>query len=273
MTLIPGTRLGPYEVATLLGAGGMGEVYRARDSRLGRDVAIKVLPASFSQDADRLRRFEHEARAAGVLNHPNITAVYDIGTHEGSPYVVEELLEGETLRSELAGEKLPLRRAIDYALQTARGLAAAHEITIMTRYGARPIASDFFSAFIGVRIPLYAGRKQLRLADAARAEVEAARAGLADEQAALAEEIRTVRAQIRSGATRLRLLTDRVVPSAQATVDATLRNYRVGQVQFLTVLATEDALYRAQLDAARVAAEHLTHLIMLEKLLAPEDAS
>src|SRR5512138_1941643 len=99
MPLTRGTRLGPYEITTLLGAGGMGEVYRARDSRLGRDVAIKVLPASFSQDADRLRRFEHEARAAGVLNHPNITAVYDIGTHEGSPYVVEELLEGETLRS------------------------------------------------------------------------------------------------------------------------------------------------------------------------------
>src|SRR5512132_2069061 len=116
-----------------IGAGGMGEVYKARDPRLGREVAIKVLPASFSDDADRLRRFEQEARAAGVLNHPNITAVYDIGTHDGSPYVVEELLEGETLRSELAGERLPVRRAIDYALQTARGLAAAHEKGIVHR--------------------------------------------------------------------------------------------------------------------------------------------
>jgi outer membrane protein TolC len=172
--------------------------------------------------------------------------------------------------------RLAVRRAeVEAAEHTVRveQLGARPDFTIMTRYGARPIASDFFSAFIGVRIPLYAGRKQLRLADAARAEAEAARAGLADEQAALAEEIRTMRAQIRSGATRLRLLTDRVVPSAQATVDATLRNYRVGQVQFLTVLATEDALYRAQLDAARVAAEHLTHLIMLEQLVAPEDAS
>ncbi len=170
--------------------------------------------------------------------------------------------------------RLTVRRAeIEAAEHSVRveQLGARPDFTIMTRYGARPIASDFFSAFIGVRVPLYAGRKQLRLADAARAEAEAARAGLAEEQAALAGEIRTVRAQIRSGATRLRLLTARVVPSAEATVDATLRNYRVGQVQFLTVLATEDALYRAQLDAARVAAEHLTHLVMLEQLLSPED--
>jgi cobalt-zinc-cadmium efflux system outer membrane protein len=162
--------------------------------------------------------------------------------------------------------------AAEHALRVEQ-LGARPDFTLITRYGARPLGADFFSALVGIRVPLYAGRKQLRLADAARADAEAARAGLAEEQAALAEEIRTVRAQIRSGATRLRLLTDRVVPSAQATVDATLRNYRVGQVQFLTVLATEDALYRAQLDAARVAAEHLTHLIMLEQLLSPEDAS
>src|SRR5437016_4386994 len=107
MTLSSGARLGPYEILAPLGAGGMGEVYRARDSRLGREVAIKVLPESFSQDADRLRRFEHEARAAGVLNHPNVTAVYDIGTHDGAPYVVSELLEGETLRERLDGGALP----------------------------------------------------------------------------------------------------------------------------------------------------------------------
>ena len=121
MTLAAGTRLGPYEILAPLGAGGMGEVYRARDPRLGREVAIKVLPASFSQDADRLRRFEQEARAAGVLNHPNITAVYDIGTHEGAPYVVTELLEGETLRSRARGRALSPRKAIDYALQIAHG--------------------------------------------------------------------------------------------------------------------------------------------------------
>ena len=98
MSIFAGSRLGPYEILGPLGAGGMGEVYRARDERLKRDVAIKVLPASYSQDADRLRRFEQEAQAAGALNHPNITAVYDLGAHDGAPYIVTELLEGETLR-------------------------------------------------------------------------------------------------------------------------------------------------------------------------------
>jgi Tol biopolymer transport system component len=111
----------------------MGEVYRAKDPRLGREVAIKVLPASFSQDADRLKRFEQEARAAGVLNHPNITAVYDLGSHDGSPYIVTELLEGETLRSRLGSGGLSPRKAIDYAIQIARGLAAAHEKGIVHR--------------------------------------------------------------------------------------------------------------------------------------------
>jgi len=129
----PGARLGPYEILGQIGAGGMGEVYRAKDLRLGRDVAIKVLPASFSADPDRLRRFEQEARAAGVLNHPNITAVYDIGTHEDAPYVVQELLEGETLRTALSGGKMAQQKAIDYALQIAHGLAAAHEKGIVHR--------------------------------------------------------------------------------------------------------------------------------------------
>src|SRR5712671_5942882 len=133
MALTPGTKLGPYEIVSPLGAGGMGEVYRAKDPRLGREVAIKVLPPSFSADADRLRRFEQEARAAGVLNHPNITAVYDIGTHDGAPYVVQELLEGETLRAALAGGKMAQRKASDYAAQIAHGLAAAHEKGIVHR--------------------------------------------------------------------------------------------------------------------------------------------
>src|SRR5271154_763620 len=123
MPLTAGTRIGPYDILAPLGAGGMGEVYRARDSRLGRDVAIKVLPASFAADPDRLRRFELEARATGMLNHPNILAVYDIGTHEGAPYLVTELLEGATLREELPVSR---RKALDYARQVATGLAAAH---------------------------------------------------------------------------------------------------------------------------------------------------
>jgi serine/threonine protein kinase/sugar lactone lactonase YvrE len=133
MPLAPGSRLGPYEILAPIGAGGMGEVYRARDPRLGREVAVKVLPASFSADADRLRRFEQEARAAGVLNHPNITAVHDIGSHEDAPYVVQELLEGETLRAVLSGGRIPQRKVIDYALQTVHGLAAAHEKGIVHR--------------------------------------------------------------------------------------------------------------------------------------------
>src|SRR5712692_8596627 len=127
MTLVPGTRLGPYEILAPLGAGGMGEVYRARDTRLGRDVAVKVLPAEFSADAERLRRFEQECRAAGALNHPNILTIHDIGTHERSPYLVTELLEGQTLRGRLATEPPPVRKVIDWGLQLSQGLAVAHE--------------------------------------------------------------------------------------------------------------------------------------------------
>jgi serine/threonine protein kinase len=111
----------------------MGEVYRARDSRLKRDVAIKVLPQALSLDADRLRRIEQEALATAALNHPNILAVYDIGTSEGSPYIVSELLEGETLRERLASGAIPVRKALDYGLQIAHGLAAAHEKGIIHR--------------------------------------------------------------------------------------------------------------------------------------------
>ena len=138
MRLAEGTRLGPYEVLAPIGAGGMGEVYRARDTRLGREVAIKVLPAAYSNDPERLERFEQEARAAGMLNHPNIMAIYDIGAHDGSPYVVSELLEGETLRELLAppagpASPLPPRKATDYMIQLAHGLAAAHQKGIVHR--------------------------------------------------------------------------------------------------------------------------------------------
>ncbi|HEX4440868.1 MAG TPA: serine/threonine-protein kinase, partial [Thermoanaerobaculia bacterium] len=133
MTLSAGTKLGPYEVAAPIGAGGMGEVYRAKDARLKRDVAIKVLPATYSSDADRLRRFEQEAQTAGGLNHPNITAVHDFGSHDGAPYIVTELLEGETLRARMSGGPLPVRKATDFAIQLANGLAAAHEKGIVHR--------------------------------------------------------------------------------------------------------------------------------------------
>jgi len=133
MPLTSGTKLGPYEIQSPLGAGGMGEVYRARDARLNRDVAIKILPGSFSLDPDRLQRFSQESRAAAALNHPNILSIYDIGDDRGTPYVVSELLEGETLRDRLHNGPLPTRKAIDYAQQIARGLAAAHEKGIIHR--------------------------------------------------------------------------------------------------------------------------------------------
>jgi len=128
-----GTALGPYQIIAPLGAGGMGEVYRARDTRLGRDVALKVIAGDLARDRDRIRRFEQEARAAGALNHPNVCAIHDIGTHEGSPFVVMELLEGESLRARLKRGPIPARKAIDYAAQAAHGLAAAHERGIVHR--------------------------------------------------------------------------------------------------------------------------------------------
>ena len=133
MSIAVGSRLGPYEVLGRLGAGGMGVVYRARDTRLGREVAIKVLPQSFAEDGDRLRRFELEARATGSLNHPNLLVVFDAGTHEGEPYLVMELLLGETLRERLAGKALPIKKAVELALQIAHGLSAAHEKGIVHR--------------------------------------------------------------------------------------------------------------------------------------------
>src|SRR6266568_5964925 len=133
MPLAPGTILGQYEIRAPLGAGGMGEVYRARDTRLDRDVAVKVLPASLTSDPDRLRRFEQEARAAAALNHPNILAVYQMATQDGVSYLVSELLEGETLRERLRRGPVPLRKAIDYGVQIAHGLAAPHAKGIVHR--------------------------------------------------------------------------------------------------------------------------------------------
>lgn len=131
--LMPGTQIEHFEIVSLLGAGGMGEVYRARDTRLAREVAIKVLPAFFSADASRLRRFQQEATAGAALNHPNILAVFQMGIHQGAPYIVSELLEGATLREQVARGPTPVRNAIDYSVQIARGLAAAHEKGIAHR--------------------------------------------------------------------------------------------------------------------------------------------
>src|SRR5216683_7201309 len=129
----PPDQIAHYRIVSKIGAGGMGEVYRARDTRLNREVAIKLLPASVANDADRLRRFEQESRATSALNHPNILTIYDIGTHEGSPYIVAELLEGEELRERLDQGQIPVRKGIEYAQQIVNGLSAAHEKGIVHR--------------------------------------------------------------------------------------------------------------------------------------------
>lgn len=133
MSLPPGQRLGAYEVGTKIGEGGMGQVYRAHDVKLGRDVAIKILPASVSQDPDRLARFEREAQAVASLSHPNVVSLFEFGAHEGQPFVVMELLEGQTLRDALVSGPLPVRKAIEVATQIARGLAAAHDKHLIHR--------------------------------------------------------------------------------------------------------------------------------------------
>jgi serine/threonine protein kinase len=133
VTLAPGTRLGPYEIVAPLGAGGMGEVYRAKDTRLDREVAVKVLPEALSSDSGTSARFEREAKAVATLSHPNILAIHDVGSHEGVRYAVTELLEGRTLREHLEEGPLGPRKAIEYAAQIVAGLAAAHEKGIVHR--------------------------------------------------------------------------------------------------------------------------------------------
>ena len=133
MALAQGTKLGSYEILSPLGVGGMGEVFCARDLTLGREVAVKILHPSTLHDPDRLRRFRQEAQAAASLNHPNILAIYYVGEHDGTPYIVSELLEGESLRGRLRAGTLPVRKSMDYALQIADGLAAAHEKGIIHR--------------------------------------------------------------------------------------------------------------------------------------------
>jgi outer membrane protein TolC len=230
-------------------------------------------------DAEDAELAEQQARLGADLK-----AVRNV---KGSERLTIQLINPETIPlrrheeqpSEVSTDSFPAhprivarRAAVEAAERGVRveQLGARPDFSIATRYGARPLGSDFFSAFVGIRVPLWAGRKQSRLADAARADADAARAELAEETAALQAEVEAARAAVASGEQRLRLLTRQVVPSAQATVEAVLRSYRSAQAPFLNVLAAEDSFYRAQLDAARVAAEHLTHLVMLEQLLSRE---
>jgi eukaryotic-like serine/threonine-protein kinase len=172
--LSSGAKLGRYEIRSKLGEGGMGEVCRARDEKLNRDVAIKVLPVAFSQDPERLLRFEQEAQAVGALNHPNILSVYDVATHDGAPYVVSELLEGESLRDRIAGAAVSQRKAIEYAVQIAHGLAAAlaaaHEKGIVHR-DLKP-DNLFITRDDRVKILDFGLAKLVQSADASKAQTD-----------------------------------------------------------------------------------------------------
>jgi cobalt-zinc-cadmium efflux system outer membrane protein len=238
-------------------------------------VAVARLDAESASLTEQEATLRAQLQALRNVSGPETLAVEPIQP-ETMPLVRHEGLAA----SGGAADSLPLhprlvarRAALEAAEQSIRveQLGGRPDFSITTRYGARPLDSDFFSAFVGIRLPLWAGRKQHRLADAARADADAARAALAEEHAALDADRTIALAGIASGETRLRLLTTQVIPAAEATVDAVLRSYRVGQAPFLNVLAAEDSLYRARLDAAMVAAEHLTHLVMLEQLLLRED--
>src|SRR6185369_12703391 len=137
MSTVTGRRLGPYEIVAPIGAGGMGEVYRARDERLKRDVAIKVLPAELAADPERRSRFEREARAASALSHPNILTIYDVGSHDSTVYIAMELVEGGTLKDLIASGAVPVKKLLDLSVQIADGLAAAHAAGIVHR-GLKP---------------------------------------------------------------------------------------------------------------------------------------
>ncbi len=166
--LKPGTKLGPYEIVALLGTGGMGEVYRAHDKRLGRDVAIKILPAEFSADSDRLQRFSREARSASALNHPNIVTIYELGQDGSTHYIAMELIEGKTLREMLLAGALPIRKAIEVATQIAEGLAKAHEAGIAHR-DIKPanlmVTDDGFVKILDFRIGEASGRPAKNISD------------------------------------------------------------------------------------------------------------
>jgi outer membrane protein, heavy metal efflux system len=240
-------------------------------------VAVARLEAEDADLAEREATLRVQLRAVRNVRGPESLAVEPIRP-EAVPFQRHEGLApgGGAPDSLPTHPRLAAKQAeLEAAVRAVRveQLGARPDFSITTRYGARPLGSDFFSAFVGLRVPLWAGRKQHRLADAARADADAARAALAEERAALGAHLSIALAGITSGEARLRLLTTQVIPSAEATVEAVLRSYRVGQAPFLNVLAAEDSLYRAQLDAAMVAAEHLTHLVMLEQLLLRGEAS
>jgi outer membrane protein TolC len=254
------------------GSVGQTDPLQARVARARLDTEVAALAAEEAGLRADLRALRNVRETDSIHVEPiDPTGVYTALEHSEAHRIAEQWDADSIL---LAHPRLESRRAaVEAAEATARveALSARPDFTLMARYGARPLGDDFFSAFVGVRLPIWAGRKQHRLAEAARDEAVAARAALTDETQTLSAELARVRADAEAGRVRLQLVVTQVVPSAELTAEAALRSYRVGQVDFLNVLAVEDALYRARLDAAQVAAEHLTHLVMLWQLLARED--
>lgn len=204
-----------------------------------------------------------ESLAITLLRPAEVLRLYP--TLEAHPHGGSESLEQHPL---LAARRAAIASA--EATAQAEALGAHPDFQVMARYGARPIATDFFSVGVGLRVPLWAGRKQKQLAEAARQDADAERAALVEERAMLAAEFAATLAEAAAGLERLRLLLDEVIPSAHAGQEAALRSYRVGQSDFQTVLAAQESVYHAQLEAAEVAATHLTYLIMLEQLTREE---
>jgi outer membrane protein, heavy metal efflux system len=254
------------------GSVGQSDPLQARVARARLDAEAAALAAAEAGMRADLRALRNVRGADSLRIDPiDAESVYTALEHTEAHRHLEQAGADSIL---LAHPRLESRKAaVEAAEATARveALGARPDFTFTTRYGARPLGADFFSAFVGLRLPLWAGRKQHRQAEAARDEAAAARAALTDETQALTAELARVRADAEAGRVRLQLLVTEVVPSAGLTMEAALRSYRVGQVDFLNVLAVQDALYRARLDAAQVAAEHLTHLVMLRQLLAQGD--
>jgi len=239
---------------------------RVARARLGSEVAaLAAEEAGLRVQLRALRgRSEPELVPIAPLLPQDVLALYP--TLEAHPHGGIESLEQHPL---LAARRAAVAAA--EAIARAEALGARPDFQLMARYGARPIATDFFSAGVGLRLPLWAGRKQKQLAAASRQDAEAERAALAEQSTLLAAELEATIAEATAGQERLRLLLTEVIPSAEASREAALRSYRVGQGDFQGVLAAQESVFRAQLEATEVAAEHLTHLVMLEQLTRGEE--
>lgn len=258
------------EIATARYSTGSAPQSDPLQARLGRS-RLDLEETALAEEEASLRA---ELGAIRNLSAPESLTVTLIQADSAALERLHQSLAEQDSTALIANPRLAARRAGLAAAQASvrvEVLGGRPDFTISSRYGARPIAADFFSALVGLRVPLWAGRKQHRLAEAARQDVTAAEAALAEEQRKLEAELRTVRAGIEAGRARIAMLGTQIVPTAREVADAALRGYRVGQVDFLSLLSAFDARFRAELELAGATADHLTHFVMLEELLRGED--